>query len=236
MSQEERKKELEKLTIDQLVKLAKDEHNVILDVPKKPTKPEAIEILLELEQGKRDQDLTNINQALIAENTALKAENEQLKADKFELESTNKNLSEQLVTAAEFIDERDDTINVFEEENKQLKADKAELKGKNKALNDELITTAAFSDVLEKENRILKANQPTKTDAESLETKEDNNLGTGDNVVNVSTVIGLDSRMRAGFTFTRKTATYYLSDDELSAIKADKHLIIHGEVTKREVE
>jgi len=160
----------------------------------------------------------------------------QLKADKAELESTNKNLSEQLVTAAEFIDERDDTINVLEKENKQLKADKAELEGKNKALNDKLITTAEFSDVLEKENRILKANQPAKADAEALEAKEDISLGTGDNVANVSTVIGLDSRIREGFTFTRKTATYYLSDDELATIKADNHLIIHGEVTKREVE
>ena len=130
----------------------------------------------------------------------------------------------------------DEVIIQLKEENEQLKADNAELEGKNKALNDKLITTAEFSDVLEKENRILKANQPAKTDAEALEAKEDHNLGTGDNIANVSTVIGLDSRIRAGFTFTRKTATYYLSDDELAVIKADNHLIIHGEVTKREVE
>lgn len=118
--------------------------------------------------------------------------------------------------------------------NKELMIE--ELQTKNKALNDELITTVEFSDVLEKENKTLKANQPVKTDAEALEAKEDINLGTGNNVANVSTVIGLESRMRAGFTFTRKTATYYLSDEELAAIKADNHLIIHGEVTKREVE
>lgn len=130
----------------------------------------------------------------------------------------------------------DEVIIRLKEENEQLKADKAESEGQNTVLREELKTANIMID--QKDQRIaeLEAKQSTTIMGELDETKEDHNLGTGDNVVNVSTVIGLDSRMRAGFTFTRKTATYYLSDDELAAIKADNHLIINGEVKKREVE
>ncbi|GAA5102737.1 hypothetical protein [Wohlfahrtiimonas larvae] len=111
----------------------------------------------------------------------------------------------------------------------QLKEENAQLKATNVSLYE-------VNEALEAKNAELEAKQSTIIMGELDEATEDHNLGTGDNIANVSTVIGLESRMRAGFTFTRKTATYYLSDEELAAIKADNHLIIHGEVKKREVE
>lgn len=111
----------------------------------------------------------------------------------------------------------------------QLKEENSQLKATNASLYE-------VNEVLEAKNAELEAKQSTTIMGELDETTEDHNFGTGDNVANVSTVIGLESRMRAGFTFTRKTDTYYLSDEELAAIKADNHLIIHGEVKKREVE
>lgn len=112
-------------------------------------------------------------------------------------------------------------------------------------LNDELVIK------LQEENAALKASLANKDaiiEEKSLEIKAlkeaqsaeaENNepsiseFGTGNNVVSVSTSIGVESRMRAGFVFTRKINTYYLSDDELESVKNDQHLVIHN-ISKRQ--